>query len=87
MSCTALAADHVNGYVKHDGTYVQGYTKSSPDAYRYNNQNSRSNGGTQRDEFNGSATNKKNGAYGIYDNDGDGLPNAYDPKPNSKKNW
>ena len=87
MSCPALAGDYVNGYTRRDGTYVQGHSKTSPDAYRFNNQNSRTNGGTQRDEFNGFATNKRNSAYGMYDNDGDGVQNAYDTKPNKKSEW
>lgn len=39
------------GYVKKDGTYVQPHQKSDPDSKRYNNRGSRSNGGSQRDEF------------------------------------
>lgn len=47
-STTAFA---VNGYYRADGTYVQPYQRSQPDQYRYNNLNSQSHGGKQRDEF------------------------------------
>jgi hypothetical protein len=39
------------GYTKKNGTYVEQHQKSSSDGYRYNNRNSQSNGGRQRDEF------------------------------------
>ena len=84
----ALADHHVQGYTRKDGTYVQGHTASDPDQNRYNNRSSESLGGTKRDEFSagGGATNKRNPAYGAYDNDRDGLINPYDPKPESKRN-
>ena len=83
----AFAEKYVKGYTRKDGTYVQGHTKSSSDSYRFNNKNSNSNGGNRRDEFsNYGATNKSNSSYRSYDNDKDGISNAYDPKPESANN-
>lgn len=89
ISTSAIADTYVKGYTRKDGTYVQGHTRSSPDAYRYNNSGSQSYGGNQRDEYSnqGGATNKGNSSYGLYDNDGDGISNAYDSKPESKSGW
>lgn len=36
FAAPASADKWVKGYVKKDGTYVQGHMKSSPDSYRYN---------------------------------------------------
>jgi hypothetical protein len=85
----AAADKWVNSYTKKDGTNVQGYMKSSPDSFRYNNKNSQSLGGLQRDENSSGlgSTNKSNSSYGYRDNDNDGLGNSYDPKPESRKNW
>jgi hypothetical protein len=75
-------ADCVAGYFRKDGTYVNGYCRSTPNANRYDNYGSQSMGGTQRDEFSRSpATNKSNGLYNAYDNDRDGLLNGYDRTP------
>jgi hypothetical protein len=84
---TAFADTHVSGHTRSDGTYVQGYTRSSPDAQRSNNYNSQTNGGHQRDEYSSGtgATNKSNGSYGARDNDRDGVYNPYDSKPESKR--
>jgi hypothetical protein len=83
-----LADTHVKGYTRKDGTYVEGYTRSNADAYRYNNQNSVSNGGSRRDEYSKhGATNKTNSTYGNYDNDIDGVSNPYDSQPESKKGF
>lgn len=88
FSTNAIAAKHVKSYTRKDGTYVQGHTKSSSDTYRFNNKNSNSNGGNRRDEFsNYGATNKSNSSYRSYDNDKDGISNAYDRKPESGNNW
>ena len=86
---TASADQWVNGYTKKDGTYVQGYYRSSPDSYRYNNRGSQSRGGSQRDEYSSGlgATNKSNSSWGWRDNDNDGLSNSYDRRPESKSNW
>ncbi len=53
-----LNADYTRGYTKKNGTYVQPYHKSHPDAYRYNNYSSKGNvnpytgkQGTQLHEF------------------------------------
>ncbi|OGT91522.1 MAG: hypothetical protein A2514_12490 [Gammaproteobacteria bacterium RIFOXYD12_FULL_61_37] len=83
----AWAGKSVSGYTRSDGAYVQGYTRSSPDAYRSNNYGSESRGGSRRDEYStNSATNKSNtGGYGWRDNDRDGAINAYDRKPESKR--
>lgn len=85
----AQAQTYVPGHTRSDGTYVQGHTRSAPDANRYNNYGSQSNGGRQRDEFSSGtgSTNKSNSGYGWRDNDGDGVPNAQDRKPNSKRAW
>lgn len=79
----------VNGYMRKDGTYVQGHYRSSPDSYRYNNRGSQSWGGSQRDEFSPGlgATNKSNPSWGWRDNDNDGWSNSYDPRPESGRNW
>lgn len=37
MSAPALADVWVNGYFRSNGTYVQGYWRSSPNAYKYDN--------------------------------------------------
>lgn len=74
----AAQAGEVKGYTKKDGTYVAPHYRSAPDSNRYNNYNSRSNGGSQRDEFDGGATNKSNPGYNGYDNDGDGISNGFD---------
>lgn len=34
LSTNALAGKSVKGYTRSDGTYVQGYTRSSPDSNR-----------------------------------------------------
>jgi hypothetical protein len=88
LFATCASADWQNGYTKKDGSYVQGHQKSEPDQYRFNNYGSQSNGGHQRDEFSsgGGATNRSNSSWGSRDNDRDGIPNAYDSHPNSKKN-
>ena len=74
---------YVPGHYRSDGTYVDGYYRSAPDAYRYNNNDSQSNGGTQRDEYSSpyGATNRNNANYGSYDNDGDGISNRNDSTP------
>ena len=86
---SAFADKWVNGYTKKDGTYVQGYYRSSPDAYRYNNRSSQTYGGSQRDEYSSGmgATNKSNSSWGWRDNDNDGISNSYDRRPNSGSNW
>jgi hypothetical protein len=85
----AVAQTYVPGHTRNDGTYVQGHMRAAPDANRYNNQGSQTNGGRQRDEFSSGtgATNKSNPGYGWRDNDKDGVANAYDRKPNSRKSW
>lgn len=76
----AFADKWVKGYTKKDGTYVGGYMRSSPDKHRYNNRNSQSRGGSQRDEYSSGwgATNKSNPSYKWRDNDNDGVNNAFD---------
>ncbi len=44
-------AENVRGYTRSDGTYTQGYQRSTADQYRYNNYGSETNGGSQRDEY------------------------------------
>jgi opacity protein-like surface antigen len=88
LAATAASAEWVNGYFRSDGTYVQGHYRSSPDSNRYNNYGSKSYGGTQRDEFSTpGATNRSNPAWGLYDNDGDGLYNGYDFEPEDSYEW
>ena len=88
LSTNALADKSVKGYTRSDGTYVQGYTRSSPDSSRANNNGSKSNGGNQRDEYSSpGATNKGNSSYGSYDNDNDGVSNNYDKKPKSSSGY
>lgn len=78
-SAIAQGSTWVDGYTRSDGTYVQGHYRSKPNQYRFDNRNSQTNGGYQRDEFsNPGATNRSNPAWGSYDNDADGLSNAYD---------
>jgi hypothetical protein len=86
---SALADKWLNGYMKKDGTYVQGHYRASSDSYRYNNPSSQSRGGGHRDEFSSGlgATNKSNSSWGWRDNDNDGIINSYDRKPESGKEW
>ena len=42
-STVTLADQHVNGYIKRDGTYVQPYTRSTPDSSLSNNYSSQGN--------------------------------------------
>ena len=56
-------ADYVNGYYRSNGTYVEGYERSSPDEYKWNN-----NGPS---EYTGQAPSAR-------DNDHDGIPNMRD---------
>lgn len=37
LASTADAGQWVNGYVRKDGNYVQGYARSNPDRYQSNN--------------------------------------------------
>lgn len=87
ISTSAMSDTYVQGYTRSDGTYVQGHMRSSPDSSRSNNYGSQSNGGYQRDEYSSGsgATNKSNPIYGWRDNDSDGVSNAYDRKPDSKR--
>ena len=88
LSTNVIAAKSVKGYTRSDGTYVQGYIRSSPDSNRYNNYGSQTNGGSKRDEFSSSgATNKSNSGYNRYDNDNDGISNSYDRKPESSNGF
>jgi hypothetical protein len=89
ISTNASADKYVGGYTKKDGSYVQGHYKSDSDSYRYNNKDSQSNGGSQRDEYSSGtgATNKGNSSWGYRDNDNDGYSNPYDRRPDSKKKY
>lgn len=42
-TATAAAQNHVNGYFKNDGTYVQPHYRSAPDGNRFNNYSSQGN--------------------------------------------
>ncbi|MDD5549385.1 MAG: hypothetical protein PHI79_07330 [Sulfurovaceae bacterium] len=46
--------DYVSGYFKKDGTYVNGYNRTSADDHKYNNYSSQSMGGDKKDEFSSS---------------------------------
>jgi hypothetical protein len=55
---TAHADEYVQGHVRADGTYVQGYYRSSPDSHKFNNYGSEGNvnpytgqKGTERNEY------------------------------------
>ena len=87
LSGAAFAGQFVGSYIKSDGTFVSGYTRSSPDAFRHNNLGSKSNGGSQRDEYSSGtgATNRSNASWGWRDNDSDGVNNPFDRRPNSKR--
>lgn len=43
IQCSCFADQYVNGYAKSDGTYVQGYYRSSPDATVQDNYNYKGN--------------------------------------------
>lgn len=66
--CTPCFADHVNGYYRKDGTYVQGYERSSPDEYKWNNYGP--------SEYPGQPPS-------LRDADKDGTPNMYDHDDNN----
>ena len=85
---TAVAqSHHVNGYTRKDGTYVAPHEASNPNAYRYDNRSSQTNGGTKRDEYSAPpATNRKNPAWGSADNDNDGVSNSSDSTPENNDN-
>jgi hypothetical protein len=80
MICASLLAVVFCAPTTARDTYVQGHYRSAPDANRYNNRSSQTQGGSRRDEFSpgGGATNKRNSTYKWRDNDRDGIPNAYD---------
>lgn len=84
----ALAQSHaVRGYTRANGTYVAPHYSSNPNATRYDNRNSQTNGGSKRDEYsNPAATNRSNPSWGSADNDHDGTTNASDSTPNDTDN-
>ena len=88
---TAYCDTYVKGYTKKNGTYVQGYTRSDPDKYIYNNKNSQTNGGSQRDEYSSPpAYNKSNPNYKSYIYDTKKNNSQYGLKPNNneyKNTW
>jgi hypothetical protein len=67
---STVSAEWVNGYTRRDGTYVQGYQRSSPDSTRTNNY--------------GPSTNyyDKTNPYSR-DSDKDGIPNYRDRDDNN----
>jgi hypothetical protein len=84
-SAAATGSHHVSGYVKRDGTYVAPHEASNPNAYRYDNRSSQTNGGSHRDEYSTpAATNRSNPSWGSADNDNDGVPNSSDSTPDNK---
>lgn len=56
-------AEYVSGYFRKDGTYVNGYYRSSPDSFKWNNYGPKDN---------------SSGGYSGRDNDNDGTPNYLD---------
>ncbi len=70
VSTASLAQTYVQGYMKRDGTYVQGHTRSAPNATRSDNY--------------GSAPRSQNSFGSSYsspysrDKDRDGISNQYD---------
>lgn len=68
VCASAIAQNWTNGYTKKDGSYVQGYQRSDPNENRYDNRNSQTNGGSQRDEYSNPSTyNKSNPSYNAYE--------------------
>lgn len=57
LALPVMADDYVNGYTRSDGTYVEGYYRSSPDGQKWNNYSSEGN------------TNPYNGKEGTKSND------------------
>ena len=62
---TQAYAEWVNGYYRSDGTYVQGYHRSSPNS-------------TKSDNYGPSQSALDRISPNTRDYDGDGLPNIYD---------
>lgn len=59
LSASAFAGQtHVHGYVKKDGTVVEPHERSTPNDRKYDNNNSKTNGGTESDEFHPSESEK-----------------------------
>lgn len=80
LASSSALADWQNGYMRRDGTYVQGHMKSAPDSHRYNNYSSQSMGGSQRDEFSAPpAYNRSSPLYNSSsDRNGNGTPDYYE---------
>lgn len=89
LAFPVVAQKSVSGYVRKDGTFVQGYTRAAPDSYRYNNRGAETVGGSQRDEYSSGtgATNRTNPSYRWRDNDSDGISNPYDRAPDVRRRW
>ncbi len=84
---TMAQSHNVAGYYRANGTYVAPHQASNPNAYRYDNRSSQTNGGSQRDEYSRvPATNTRNSSYRSDDNDNDGTPNGSDSTPNDNDN-
>lgn len=69
LAGAAVADQYVSGHLRSNGTYVQGYYRSSPNAARYDNYSSQGNNnpytgqrGNERHEF--SADPQWNNSYG-----------------------
>jgi len=79
LSGSAAFADQwVNGYVRSDGTYVEGYMRSSPNGYSFDNYSTKGNvnpytgeKGTKRDDY--SYPSSKSLGYGGRSSRGSGL--------------
>lgn len=66
---TVASAGHVNGYIRSNGTYVQGYERSSPNT-------------TRSDNYGYSYGKSYSNPY-TRDRDQDGTPNRYDKDDNN----
>ena len=73
-STITLADQHVNGYIKHDGTYVQPYTRSTPDSSLSNNYSSQGNTnpytgnrGSERNEYSNPPAYQQSPLYNPYE--------------------
>jgi hypothetical protein len=68
ISLVAVSDDYVNGYMKRDGTYVEGYMKSSPNSTNQDNYSTQGNinpytgsVGTRAPDYSSQAVNYGNG--------------------------
>lgn len=91
----AHADQYVNGYIKQDGTYVQGYTRSTPDSSYNNNYSTRGNMNPYTGSY-GSNSPTYNDRSPSYNQDHYGSRNTYNnpfgtsggnQRSNSRRGW